>query len=93
MDPERLSDYPAVTVNVSCKLCPRRGRYKLTRLAARFGPDATLDDVLAKLAAPRKADSAMFCPRGRPVRRGGRLSDDAQINAYASAFKAFVMAV
>lgn len=42
----RLVEYPQVTVNVSCGLCPRRGRYRLARLAERFGAGALLDDVL-----------------------------------------------
>ncbi|WP_237481311.1 hypothetical protein [Lichenibacterium dinghuense] len=42
----RLVEYPAVLVNVTCGLCPRRGRYRLARLAERFGATAPLDDVL-----------------------------------------------
>lgn len=50
MVPKRLSDYPWVIVNLSCKLCARRGRYRLARLAAHYGPDTALDRVLADLA-------------------------------------------
>ena len=50
MVPKRLSDYPWVIVNLSCKLCARRGRYRLARLAARYGPEQTLDGLLADLA-------------------------------------------
>ena len=73
MAPERLSGYPAVIVNVSCKLCPRRGRYKLARLAARFGPDALLDDVLAELAG----DCRYWHPKPRRYdpRCGARFDD------------------
>ena len=46
----RLSDFPWIIVNVDCKLCPRRGRYRLARLAARCGPEAELDAVLEVLA-------------------------------------------
>ena len=64
MIPQRLSDYPWVVVNLSCKLCTRRGRYRLARLAARYGPEMELDRVLADLACncpwwrtnPRKYD-------------------------------------
>lgn len=48
--PKRLSDYPWVIVNLSCKLCARRGRYRLARLTARYGPEQTLDGLLADLA-------------------------------------------
>ena len=48
--PKRLSDYPWVVVNLSCKLCARRGRYRLARLAARYGAEQTLDGLLADLA-------------------------------------------
>ncbi|MGI3903913.1 MAG: hypothetical protein ACRYGP_28930 [Janthinobacterium lividum] len=37
-------------VNLSCKLCARRGRYRLARLAARYGPEQSLDGLLADLA-------------------------------------------
>lgn len=50
MDPKRLSDYPWVVVNLSCKLCARRGRYRLARLAARYGSEQSLDGLLADLA-------------------------------------------
>lgn len=46
MPPRRLVEYPVVTVNDACGLCPRRGRYRLARLAERFGARAMLDDVL-----------------------------------------------
>lgn len=48
--PKTLSDYPWVIVNLSCKLCARRGRYRLARLAARYGSEQTLDGLLADLA-------------------------------------------
>jgi hypothetical protein len=50
MIPKRLSNYPWVIVNLSCKLCARRGRYRLARLAARYGPEQSLDGLLADLA-------------------------------------------
>ena len=48
--PRRLSDFPWVVVNVECKLCPRRGRYRLARLAAKLGPETELERVLEMLA-------------------------------------------
>ena len=46
----RLSDYPWIVINVDCKLCPRAGRYRLARIAARLGPETELDAVLEALA-------------------------------------------
>ena len=46
----RLSNFPWIIVNVDCKLCPRQGRYKLARLAARCGPETELDAVLEVIA-------------------------------------------
>ncbi len=46
----RLSDFPWIIVNIDSKLCPRKGRYRLARLAARCGPEAELDAVLEALA-------------------------------------------
>lgn len=48
--PKQLSDYPWVVVRISCKLCTRRGCYRLVRLAARYGPEMDLDRLLADLA-------------------------------------------
>jgi hypothetical protein len=60
---ERLSDFPWIVVRVGCNLCGRNGQY---RLAARFGPDISLDDLLDRLAAD--------CPWRRPPgqRRAGK---------------------
>ena len=46
----RLSEYPWVVVNIDCKLCSRRGRYRLARLAARLGPEIELEQVLEAVA-------------------------------------------
>ena len=63
---ERLSDFPWILVRVGCNLCGRNGQYRLARLAARFGPEISLDDLLDRLAAD--------CPwRRRPgQRRAGK---------------------
>lgn len=38
--------YPSVILTLECAMCPRRkGRYRLARLAHRYGPDTSLDDV------------------------------------------------
>lgn len=49
--PQTLSEYPWVTVRISCRLCSRRGRYRLVRLAAIYGPEMQLLRLLADLAA------------------------------------------
>ena len=71
--PKRLSDYPWVVVNFSCKLCTRRGRYRLVRLAARYGPEMDLDRLLADLACgcPYWRDN----PRKYDPRCGARFED------------------
>jgi hypothetical protein len=46
----RLSDYPFVVVRVSCIGCNRHGAYRLARLAAAFGPETELDQVLKELS-------------------------------------------
>ena len=48
--PTRLVDYPWVVVRVDCVLCQRTGRYRLARLAARYGPEQSLAGLLADLA-------------------------------------------
>ena len=71
--PRTLAEYPWVEVNVSCKLCARRGRYRLARLAARYGPEQTLDGLLADLAhgCPHWRSK----PRQYEVRCGARFED------------------
>ena len=46
----RLSDYPWIVINVDCKLCPRRSRYRLARIAAKLGLETELDAVMEALA-------------------------------------------
>lgn len=50
--PKVLADFPFVVVRLSYDLCPRRGRYRLARLVARFGAEADLDQVRRELAKP-----------------------------------------
>ena len=38
--------YPYVVVRIGCELCKRSGQYRLARLAARFGPEIELDELL-----------------------------------------------
>ena len=46
----RLSEYPWVIVRLGCRYCNRRGQYRLARLAAKFGAEIGLDDLLDRLA-------------------------------------------
>ena len=48
--PRRLVDWPWVSVEVECSLCPRRGRYRLARLAERHGAGIEVGALLAILA-------------------------------------------
>lgn len=49
-DGDRLSGYPYVVVRVACQLCPRRGAYRLVRLGALLGPEATLEELVAHVS-------------------------------------------
>ena len=51
----RLTDYPYDVVNVSCKKCDRRGRYKKQTLIERYGDDIAVPDLSSRLSAD--------CPR------------------------------
>lgn len=46
MGDDVLSGYPYVVVRVACQLCPRKGSYRLARLAAAIGPEASLEQVV-----------------------------------------------
>jgi hypothetical protein len=47
----RLVDYPWVLVRVRCEVCKRAGTYRLARLAARYGSEILLDDLIARISA------------------------------------------
>jgi hypothetical protein len=40
-----LAHYPFVVVRIACRVCSRSGSYRLTRLAAKFGPEISLRDL------------------------------------------------
>jgi hypothetical protein len=44
-DRDCLALYPFVVVRIRCRVCARRGSYRLARLAAKFGPEITLRDL------------------------------------------------
>jgi hypothetical protein len=59
-DHEVLAYYPYVVLRVGCERCTRKGAYRTARLAAKFGADIPLDQLLAKLVA---ADCPYWKPR------------------------------
>ena len=46
----KVSTYPYVVVRIRCDSCNRAGSYRLARVAAAFGADADMADVLTKLS-------------------------------------------
>jgi hypothetical protein len=50
-DREILAYYPYVVVRLACDRCTRTGAFRLARLAAKFGPNISLDHLIAKLVA------------------------------------------
>ena len=40
-----LALYPFVVVRIACRVCSRRGSYRLARLGAKFGPEISLRDL------------------------------------------------
>jgi hypothetical protein len=71
----RLTDFPYVLVRLRCDTCKRAGAYRLARLAAKFGSEILLDDLLIQLSAdcpwrdePRGSCGARFAdlPPRRP---------------------------
>lgn len=71
--PKKLSEWPWVVLRVDCVLCPRRGCYRLARLAARYGPEQSLDGLLAALA--HDCPWWRVNPRKYDPRCGARLVD------------------
>ena len=39
-----LAHYPFVVVCIRCRMCARKGSYRLARIAAKYGPEITLRD-------------------------------------------------
>ena len=64
-----------VVARVSCKLCPRRGQYRIVRLAARYGPDVELERLLKILAADCRYMRAGINPQNYVARCGVRFTD------------------
>jgi hypothetical protein len=54
MPPGRLLNYPYVVVRIACDACGRAGRYRLARLAEKYGAQTELETLLACLAADCK---------------------------------------
>jgi hypothetical protein len=47
---DRLAFYPFVVVRIACRVCSRNGAYRLARLAAKFGPEIGLRDLLDRFS-------------------------------------------
>jgi hypothetical protein len=73
MEPDRLSSFPFVIVRIGCSLCGRNGAYRLARLAAKYGPEIPLDQLLERLAVD--------CPWRRGRRRQASGKDDPECRA------------
>ncbi len=62
---DTLATYPYVTVRMACSMCSRRGQYRLARLAAKYGAEIDMQDLLEYLAG----DCAYWRPR-HPYQKG-----------------------
>jgi hypothetical protein len=40
-----LAHYPLVVIRIACRVCSRRGSYRLARLPAKYGPELSLRDL------------------------------------------------
>src|ERR1700722_9541297 len=45
-----LAHYPFVVVRIRCRVCARKGSYRLARIAAKYGPEITLRDLLDRFS-------------------------------------------
>lgn len=48
---DSLVKFPYVVVRISCEHCTRRGAYRLARLAAKYGAEVSLQELLVRLTA------------------------------------------
>lgn len=77
-DPDALVTYPYIVLRLACRRCDRRRAYRLARVAARFGADCAMPDVLAGLTAdcyhrrprhPIHGECQAYLPDLEPPRR------------------------
>jgi hypothetical protein len=52
-DRDCLALDPFVVVKIACRVCLRRGSYRLGRLAAKFGPEISLRDLTDRFSYDR----------------------------------------
>jgi hypothetical protein len=45
-----LAHYPFVVVRIRCRVCARKGSYRLARIAAKYGPEITLRYLLDRFS-------------------------------------------
>jgi hypothetical protein len=72
-----LSSYPYVIVRIECRRCTRKGAYRLARLAAKYGAEIPMLELLAHLAGDCRAAAptsltSSFLPSLRIGRRKAR---------------------
>jgi hypothetical protein len=49
-DRDCLAHFAFVVVRIACRVCSRRGSYRLARLAAKFGPEISLRDLTERFS-------------------------------------------
>jgi hypothetical protein len=62
---DSLASFPYVSVRLACEACNRKGSYRLARLAAKYGAECSLDELLGHLAG----DCRYWRPR-HPFKEG-----------------------
>ena len=72
-----LSSYPYVVVRIACRRCTRKGSYRLARLAAKYGSEIPMMELLAHLAG----DCAIWDARHPGVPRCGAYFVDLEFPA------------
>ena len=45
-----LAHYPFVVVRIRCRVCAHKGSYRLARIAAKYGPEISLRDLLERFS-------------------------------------------
>lgn len=63
---QQFLDFPWVWLHVDCDICKRAGRYRLARLAERYGAEITRDDLVWHLS--------IDCPRRRMKTMSGAVT-------------------
>jgi hypothetical protein len=62
---DKFASYPFVVVRIACEACARSGSYRLARLAAKYGAEIAMPDLLKQLTLDCRFNNPRHPYQGR----------------------------